>query len=83
MLRQQEMRRVLVMPNADVTEAVDDALLVEDAVAGDEIVDQRRVRWSRRGRVWCRGHRRPQHQQNRPLQVVLAFSPEVGADNIG
>jgi hypothetical protein len=35
---------VLVMTHADVAEAVDDPLIVEDAIGGDEVLGQRRIR---------------------------------------
>ena len=41
--RQEEMVRALVVAHADMAEAVDDALVVKDAVGGDEIFDQRRI----------------------------------------
>jgi hypothetical protein len=41
--RQQKALGVLVVTPADMTKAVNDTLVVEDAVGGDEIVDQRRV----------------------------------------
>ena len=42
--REQEPLAVARMPDADVAVAVEDAFLREDAVAGDEIVDQARLR---------------------------------------
>jgi hypothetical protein len=42
--RQQEMRGGFVVTHADMAEAVDDALIIEDAIGGDEVLDQRRIR---------------------------------------
>ena len=41
--RDQEVRRVLRMPHADMAEAVDDGLLVEDVIGIDEIVEDGRI----------------------------------------
>ena len=41
--RQEEMVGALVVACADMAEAIDDTLVVEDAVGGDEVLDQRRI----------------------------------------
>jgi hypothetical protein len=38
---------ILVMARTDMAEAVDHTLVVEDAISGDEIVDQSGVGWQR------------------------------------
>jgi hypothetical protein len=45
------------MPGSDVAEAIEDTLIGEDAIGGDEIVDQLRIRRTRRRR-----RRRPRRQ---------------------
>ena len=47
--RQQEVHGRLVMAHADVTETIDDTLVVQDAVGDDELVDQRTIGC---GNVW-------------------------------
>src|SRR6266849_464374 len=46
--RQEEMLGALVVAHADMAEAIDNALVVKDAVGGDEILDQRRIGGLRR-----------------------------------
>ena len=43
MARHHVLLRVLVVPDAEVTERVDDAVLEEDLVADEQILDQRRI----------------------------------------
>src|SRR5712691_6912601 len=43
--RQEEMLGLLVVAHADMAKPIDNALVVEDAVGRDEILDQRRVGW--------------------------------------
>jgi len=50
--RQEEMLGALVVAHADMAEAIDNALVVKDAVGGDEILDQRRIRCWHRDHLW-------------------------------
>ncbi len=43
-VRQQEATQILVVPGADMAEAVEHALIREDAIGGDKILDQLRIR---------------------------------------
>ena len=56
--RQQEMLGILVMARTDVAEPVDHTLVVEDAIGGDEIVDQCGV-GQRCLRARCGSHGKP------------------------
>ncbi len=58
--RQQEMLGDFVVTHADMAEAVDDALIIEDAIGGDEVLDQRRIRCRRLRRGGRYSHDQPQ-----------------------
>src|SRR5438105_13705586 len=57
--RQEEMLGVFVVTHADMAETVDDALIIKDAIGGDEVLDQRRIRCRRLRRGGCRSHDQP------------------------
>ena len=65
--REQKARRVRLVPHADMAEAVDHALVGQDPVGGDEIVDQTRMRCRPGLRYRCLRHlqcrRRPGEQE--------------------
>src|SRR5271170_440249 len=48
--RQQEAARVLVVPGTDMAKAVEYTLTCEDAIGGDEVLDQLRTRRTQRRR---------------------------------
>jgi len=59
--RQQEVLRVLVVAHADMAEAVDHALVIEDSIGRDEIVDQGGIGGRRLRLGTYRGHNRPHY----------------------
>jgi hypothetical protein len=69
--RQQKVFRVLVMAHADVAKTIDHALLIENTIGRDEIVDQTRIGSQRLRPGMDRGHYRP-HSIGRTVLIDIS-----------